>query len=160
MIITIGTHSKGNPKRKIITIIIARIKYLFISKPSKKSVKSIGVPSLENTAPKKFDAATKTIINAEISKVLTKASCSLPNVDFLYAKANNKDPIAPQPAASVGVANPNNILPSEANTKAAGGTNPIKNSFQTAVMLVALNLFGNTGPKLGSIQHLIVVYAA
>ena len=76
IIITIGTHSNGQPKRKIIAIIIAKIKYLFISNPSKNSVKSIGVPSLENTAPKKFDAATKTIISAEISKVLTKASCN------------------------------------------------------------------------------------
>ena len=40
----------------------------------KTSVRSIGVPNLENTEPKKFDAATKTIISAEISKVLTKAS--------------------------------------------------------------------------------------
>ena len=31
-------------------------------------------------------------------------------------------PIAPQPAASVGVANPNKILPNAAKTKAAGGT--------------------------------------
>ena len=38
----------------------------------------------------------------------------------------------------------------------AGGTNPIKNSFQTAIMFVALNSGGKTGPKLGSIQHLMV----
>ena len=74
MIITIGTHSNGHPNKKIITIIMAKIKYLFISSANKKSVKSIGVPSLEKTEPKKFDAATKTIIKAEISKVLTKAS--------------------------------------------------------------------------------------
>ena len=61
---------------------IARIKNLFISKPNKKSVRSIGVPNLANTAPKKFDAATNTIINAEISKVLTKASCNFLNVNF------------------------------------------------------------------------------
>ena len=108
-----------------------RIKYLFISRPNKKSVSNIGVPSLENTAPKKFEAATKTIINAEISKVLTNASCSFFNVNFLYAKAKSKEPIAPQPAASVGVANPNKILPSAAKTNAAGGTNPKKNSIQT-----------------------------
>ena len=51
---------------------------------------------------------------------------------FYKLRANNKEPIAPQPAASVGVAKPNKILPSEAKTKAAGGTKPIKNSFQTA----------------------------
>jgi len=32
--------------------------------------------------------------------------------------------MAPHPAASVGVAKPNKILPNAANTKAAGGTNP------------------------------------
>ena len=88
-----------------------RIRYLFISKPSKNSVRSIGVPNLEKTAPKKLDAATKTIISAEISKVLTKASCNFLNVNFLYAKAKTNDPIAPHPAASVGVAKPNKILP-------------------------------------------------
>ena len=75
-------------------------------------------------------------------------------------KAKSKEPIAPQPAASVGVAKPNKILPSAAKTNAAGGTNPKKNSTQTSFMLVALNSGGSTGPKLGSIQHLIVVYAA
>src|SRR5210317_2033758 len=63
IIITIGTHSNG--------------------KPNKKSVSSIGVPNLENTAPKKFEAATKTIISAEISKVLTSESCNFLKVSFL-----------------------------------------------------------------------------
>ena len=62
---------------------INKIRYLFISKPNKKSVNTIGVPNLEKTAPKKFDAATKTIINAVISKVLISASCNLPNDNFL-----------------------------------------------------------------------------
>ena len=74
MIMTIGTHSNGHPNKKIITIIIARIKYLFISKPNKNSVNNVGVPNLAKTEPKKFEAATKTIIKAVISKVLTKAS--------------------------------------------------------------------------------------
>ena len=69
---------------------MAKIKYLFISKDSKKSVRTIGVPSLAKTAPKKFDAATRTIINAVISKVLTSASCNLGMVNFLYAKAKTK----------------------------------------------------------------------
>ena len=83
IIITIGTHSKGHPNKNIITIINAKIKYLFISRLNKKSVSNIGVPNLENTAPKKLDAATKTIIKAEISKVFTNASCSFLNVSFL-----------------------------------------------------------------------------
>ena len=43
----------------------------------------MGVPSLENTAPKKLDAATKTIINAAISNVLTRESCNFLKVNFL-----------------------------------------------------------------------------
>ena len=35
----------------------------------KYSVIIVGVPNLEKTAPKKFDAHTKTIINVVISKV-------------------------------------------------------------------------------------------
>ena len=83
IIMTIGTHSNGHPSKNIITIIIAKIRYLFISKPNKNSVNKVGVPNRAKTAPKKFDAATKTIINAVISKVLTKASCNLGRVNFL-----------------------------------------------------------------------------
>ena len=61
------------------------------------------------------------------------------------------------PAASVGVANPNKILPKAAKTNAAGGTNPRKNSIHTSFMLVALMSSGKTGPNFGLIMHLIVV---
>ena len=157
IIMTIGTHSNGHPNKKITAITIAKIKYLFISRPNKKSVSNIGVPNLEKTAPKKFEAATKTMIKAEIYKVFTSESWSFFNVNFLYAIANNNDPIAPQPAASVGVAKPNKILPSAAKTNAAGGTSPKKNSIQTCFMLVALSSGGNTGPNFGLIIHLTVV---
>ena len=69
--------------KKIITMIIVKTRYLFISKPNKNSVSKVGVPNLAKTAPKKFDAATKTIISAVISKVLTNASCNFGNVNFL-----------------------------------------------------------------------------
>ena len=49
------------------------------------------------------------------------------------------------------------MLPTAAKTKAAGGTKPRKNSIHTAFKLVALNSGGKAGPKLGLIQHLIVV---
>ena len=39
-----------------------------------------------------------------------KRTGPMTNVNFLYAKAKIKEPIAPQPAASVGVAKPNKIL--------------------------------------------------
>ena len=44
------------------------------------------MPNLENTAPKKFEAATKTIISAEISKIVT-----LPNYLFNNLDANEAD---------------------------------------------------------------------
>ena len=75
----------------------------------------------------------------------------------MYANESNKAPIAPQPAASVGVAKPNNILPNAAKTRAAGGTKPKKNSIQTSFMLAALISSGITGPNFGFIMHLIVV---
>ena len=46
-----------------------RIKYLFTSRFNKNSVRTIGVPNFEKTDPKKFDAATNTMIRAVISKV-------------------------------------------------------------------------------------------
>ena len=60
-------------------------------------------------------------------------------------------------AASVGVAKPNKILPKAAKTKAAGGTNPRKNSTHTSFMLAARISSGRTGPNFGLIIHLIVV---
>ena len=42
-----------------------------------------GKTSLAKTAPKKLEAATKTIIKAVISKVFTSASWSFFNVNFL-----------------------------------------------------------------------------
>ena len=150
IIITIGTHSKGQPSKKIIIITIPKIRYLFISKDSKNSVKRVGVPNLANTAPKKFEAATKTIISAVISKVFTKASCNLDKVNFLYAIESNNAPIAPHPAASVGVAKPNKILPKAAKTNAAGGTKPRKNSIQTSFMVAASNFFGAVFARLGT----------
>jgi hypothetical protein len=108
---TIGTHSKGQPNKKITAINIAKTTYLLTSRFNKNSVNRDGVPSLENTAPKKLDAATKNIINAVISKVLIKEFFKVFKVNFLYASAKITDPIAPIPAPSVGVAKPNNILP-------------------------------------------------
>ena len=72
-------------------------------------------------------------------------------------RKNNKAPIAPHPAASVGVAKPNKILPSAAKTNAAGGTKPRRNSIQTSFILVARISTGSTGPKLGSNQQRIVI---
>ncbi len=45
IIITIGTHSNGQPSKNIMTIIIPKIRYLFISKPNKNSVSKVGVPT-------------------------------------------------------------------------------------------------------------------
>src|SRR5210317_2592094 len=71
-----------------------------------------------------------------------------------------REPNAPQPAASVGVANPKRILPNAENTNAAGGTNPKINSTQTSFIDPARNFIGKTGPNFGSIQHRKVTYPA
>ena len=70
------------------------------------------------------------------------------NIDLNYVKKVQEEDT---------VANPNNILPKAAKTKAAGGTNPRKNSIQTSFMLAALISSGKTGPNFGLIMHLIVV---
>ena len=44
------------------------------SMDSSNSVRNFGVPRFENTAPKKFDAATRNMISTEISSVLISAS--------------------------------------------------------------------------------------
>ena len=52
----------------------------------------VGVPSLENTAPKKLDAATRKRISTEISRVLTRASWNFDGVIFLYASVISSAP--------------------------------------------------------------------
>ena len=59
----------------------------------KNSVIIVGVPSLEKTAPKKFDAHTKTIINVVISNVFksellkdSKVKLQLPSQPIYFLK--------------------------------------------------------------------------
>ncbi len=82
MISTIGTHSSGQPSRKINAMIRNRISIGDRSSIRRYSVSMVGVPSRENTAPKKFDAATRNRISVEISSVLTSASCMPFQVSF------------------------------------------------------------------------------
>ena len=56
------------------------ITYGFRSSPSSTSVIIVGVPNRANTAPKKFDAATRNRISTVISSVLTSASFRLRQV--------------------------------------------------------------------------------
>ena len=74
MIRTIGTHSSGQPRRKISAMMISKIQVTEMSHDSRNSVNSIGVPRRENTAPKKFEAATRNRIRTVISSVLISAS--------------------------------------------------------------------------------------
>ena len=69
-----GTHSSGHPKTKINAKMKNSMAHEDMSKDRSNSVSICGVPRLENTAPKKFDAATKNMIRTVISKVLIKAS--------------------------------------------------------------------------------------
>ena len=70
---TIGTHSNGQAKRKIRAIIINSKTVGGKSSIIIHSVIMVGVPNLENTEPKKFEAATRTMINVVISRVFNKA---------------------------------------------------------------------------------------
>ena len=74
MISTIGTHSNGQANKKIKAITISNIAVGGRSRSINASVIIVGVPNLEKTEPKKFEAQTKTIINVVISRVFNKAS--------------------------------------------------------------------------------------
>ena len=74
MIRTIGTHSKGQPRRKISAMISMRIRTGDISSDRSNSVSIFGVPRFEKTAPKKFEAATRNMIRTVISRLLISAS--------------------------------------------------------------------------------------
>ena len=58
------------------------ITYGCTSSASNASVSMFGVPSRANTAPKKFDAATRNRISTEISSVLTSVSWKLRHVSL------------------------------------------------------------------------------
>ena len=150
---TIGTHSNGQPRRKINAITIIKITVLDNSNSKSTSVSIVGVPSHAKTAPKKLDAATNSKINTDISNVLIMESFKFSHVKRRYASASKIAPSAPQPAPSVGVAKPKRMLPNAANTKNAGGTNPRKNSRHTSAMLAARSSSGIAGPKDGLIKH-------
>jgi hypothetical protein len=74
MMSTMGTHSSGQPSRKISARISIMISSGDMSSPSSTSVSIFGVPRFENTAPKKFDAATRNMISTVISRLLISAS--------------------------------------------------------------------------------------
>ena len=116
MIITIGTHSKGHPNKKIITITIAKIRYLFISQPSKKSVNKLGVPNLAKTAPKKFEAATK------IKKQRKPVTISAPEVTAKNSKRVEREKQQPLfiDEKLVGVLPPLNLLDVQDKTTTTG----------------------------------------
>ena len=79
---TIGTHSNGHASKKIKAIIINRIAVGGRSSNIKYSVIIVGVPNLEKTAPKKFDAHTNTIIKVVISKVFKSELLKDSKVNF------------------------------------------------------------------------------
>ena len=74
MINTIGTHSSGHPRRKISAMIRISTTTGDMSSDRSSSVSILGVPRFENTAPKKFEAATRNMIRTVISRLLISAS--------------------------------------------------------------------------------------
>src|SRR6056300_303168 len=101
-----------------------------MSRPSSSSVIILGVPRDENSAPKKFDAATKNMIRTVISSDLIKLSKNPGKVNLRYIRDNRIAPNAPIAAASAGVANPRRIEPNAKEIKMVGGIRPAKNSSQ------------------------------
>lgn len=77
---TIGTHSSGQPSRKMSAMMMKSITYGLRSSPRSSSVSMPGVPRRANTAPKKFEAATRKRIRTEISSVRMSASLRLARV--------------------------------------------------------------------------------
>ena len=74
MMRTMGTHSSGHPRRKMSAMTISST-WIWVSSQSRSMfVSMVGVPRRENTAPKKFDAATRNRMSTEISRVLMSAS--------------------------------------------------------------------------------------
>ena len=74
MMRTIGTHSSGHPRRKMSAITMSST-WIWVSSQSRSMLVSmVGVPRRENTAPKKFEAATRNRMRTEISRVLMSAS--------------------------------------------------------------------------------------
>ena len=63
---TTGTHSSGQPRMKITTSRKIRNSVGERWKVSGDSAMNCGVPSRENTAPKKFDAATRNRIMHDV----------------------------------------------------------------------------------------------
>ena len=74
MISTIGTHSSGQPSRNTRAMTNISMAAVDSSIDSSTSVRNLGVPRFENTAPKKLEAATRNMISTEISSVLIIAS--------------------------------------------------------------------------------------
>ena len=107
---------------------MSKIKYGDISRPSNISVINLGVPRALNSAPKKFEAATKNIIRTVISSAFIKLSKKLEKVNLRYPIANKIDPNAPIAAASAGVAKPSRIEPKAKEMRIVGGIKPAKNS--------------------------------
>ena len=70
-------------------------------------------------------------INAVVRVVSCRTSLSIGMFSPLFAQASRRAPAAPTPAASVGVANPKNMLPRTARIRKAAGTMALKR-FQTA----------------------------
>lgn len=79
---TIGTHSNGQASRKINAIMISNIAVGGRSSNINASVIMVGVPNLENTAPKKFEAQTSTMIKVVISRVFKSELLKDSKVNF------------------------------------------------------------------------------
>jgi len=87
-----------------------------------------GVPSAENTDPRKFEAISRIITMLAVCAVRNVESLKTAQLSLRCIAVTASAPTQPMAAPSVGVAKPLTIEPSVATMSTVGGTRPKKNS--------------------------------
>lgn len=153
---TIGTHSSGHPSKKINNKIKINIAIGGNGREVRKLAIKSALPSLENTAPNRFEVVTKSKIMLETRSVCMTQFLILTKVmrpDMVVSKKVATQPTAP---ASVGVAIPASMTPRVANKTTITGAIPIIKSIITGLSDFARISTGSAGPKAGLIQQRIM----
>ena len=131
----ISIKSRINPSRKI-TIMTNN---MAVNAPPGKSVKkscSSSSPPNPRKTSEKIDAPISIKNTIDVTFVVSRTTyLVLPTVTVFFISARNTEPMAPTPAASVGVALPVKIEPNTAAINSKGGSKASSNSFKLACSL-------------------------
>ena len=109
----------------------------------------VGVPSAENTAPRKVEATSRIITMLAVCAVRKTESLNTAQVSLPWAAVTSSAPTQPSAAPSVGVAQPVTIEPSVARISAAGGIRPRKNSRKMSRSGTSSSFVGQRRSELG-----------